>query len=480
MNRSLLARMVGRILLIGAACMTPSLLLALMDHTPDTRAFAITIGIMLALGGASYLLKTSSDTWRPRDALGAVTISWLAISAFGALPFTLSGFIPSYVDAFFESVSGFTTTGSTILLDIESLPRSLLFWRSFTHWIGGMGVLVLSLAVLPRMGGRSLFLLRAESAGPDPGKMVPRIGVSVRLSYSIYIILSVILTVILLFCGMDLYDALIHTFGTAGTGGFSNYAASVGHFHSASVDVVISIFMLLFGVNFTMYFCAVTRNFKAIWRSTELRLYVVAVVVSVLAIAVSILPRYADFGTAVRYSLFQVSSIITTTGYATDDFNLWPTFARCVLVLFMFTGCCAGSTGGGMKLIRVSILLKNLYREIRKTVRPREVNIVRIDGRAASEEIVSSVHVFFFAYIFVIITAVLFCSFDGLDFESTSTAVIACIGNIGPGLGQVGPVGNFAMFSPISKIVLSLCMLIGRLDIFPILMIFTRKAWSRP
>ena len=480
MNRALLARMTGRVLLIGSASMLPSLLLALIDHAADARAFLITILIMAALGGLSLLVRPGSDPWRPRDALGAVTICWLALSAFGALPFCLSGYIPSFVDAFFESVSGFTTTGATILLDIESLPRGLLFWRSFTHWIGGMGVLVLSLAVMPRMGSRSLHLLRAESTGPEPGKMVPRIGQSVRLSYTIYIILSLVLLGILLLCGMNLYDALIHTFGTAGTGGFSNYAASVGHFDSAAIDVVISVFMLLFGVNFTMFFCMVTGNWKPVWKSTELRLYIVIVAAATLGVAFNIRSQYPSFAQALRYSLFQVSSIITTTGYATADFNFWPTFAKCVLVLLMFTGCCAGSTGGGMKLIRVSVLVKSLNREIRKTLRPREVRVIRIDGRAANEEMVSSIHVFFFAYILVIVTAVLLTSLDGLDFATTTTGVIACIGNIGPGLSEVGPAGNFAMYSPFSKVVLSFCMLIGRLDIFPILMIFSVKAWTRP
>jgi len=478
MNRALLARLLGKILLLGSVTMLPSLIMALADGTKDAMAFLVTILIMAALGGLTFLIRARSDIWRARAALGGVTLCWLMLSLFGALPFCLSGYA-SLVDAFFETVSGFTTTGATILTDIESLPRSLLFWRSFTHWIGGMGVLVLSLAIMPKMGERSMHLLRAEAAGPEASKLVPRIGQSVRLLYVMYVLLSLLMTMCLMLCGLNLYDALIRTFGTAGTGGFSNYAASVGHFNSPAVEIVISVFMLLFGTNFTIFFLIITRNWKAIRQNTELRLYGAMVFGSILGVTLSIRPLYANIWDALRVGLFQVSSIISSTGFCTADFNLWPMFAKAILLLLMLTGCCAGSTGGGIKLIRVAVLFKNIRREIRRTARPREVGIIRIDGRAADEQMVSSVTVFMTAYVMVLVLSVLLLSLDGLDFETTFTSALTCMGNIGPGLGQTGPVGNFAVFSPFSKIILSIDMLIGRLDVFPILMLFTRKAWSR-
>ncbi len=479
MNFLLVTHLLGKLLLVGSVLPSPALLIALFDHTPDAGALGISMAVSAAVGAVMAMFKPKDDRLRPREGFAVVALAWVALSLLGALPFYLSGYIPSYLDSFFETVSGYTTTGSTILTDVEALPRGLMFWRSFTHWIGGMGVLVLSLALVPHLGARSIFLMRAESPGPSPGKLVPRIGQTARILYWLYAGLSVLLFFALLLCGMNWFDALIHTFGTAGTGGFSNYNLSVGHFQSPAIELVIGVFLLLFGANFTMYFHLLRGNLRALWENSELRFYLALVFGAVMLIALNIFPMYDSFSEALRLSFFQVGTIITTAGFATADFNLWPLLSKCILLILMLTGCCAGSTGGGMKLIRVQMLFKGMKREIRRTVRPRGVNVVRVDGRAVDEEIFSSVALFFFAYIAIIVCATLLVSLDNFDFESTSTAVLACVSNIGPGLGMVGPMGNFSEFSNMSKVVLSVCMLLGRLEIYPILLMFSRKTWTK-
>ena len=480
MNKRLTFKLIGKVLLVEAALMLVPLAVSLILGGGDAMSMLISMLVTAVVGGGMALIPTQNDNLRAREGFAVVSFSWLLVSFFGALPFWIHGCIPSLLDAFFETVSGFTTTGATILTDVESLPKGLLFWRSFTHWVGGMGVLVLSLALLPKMGTRSIYLMRAESPGPSVDKLVPRVGNNAKILYQLYVWLSVLMLIALLCTGMNLYDALIHVFVAAGTGGFSNYNASVGAFNSAAVEIIIGVFMALFGVNFSMYYYMLRRNWRVCASNSELRTYVGLVLGASVLIALNIMPQYGGkFFTSLRYSFFQVSSIMTTTGYATADFDVWPQFSRTLLVGLMLVGACAGSTGGGIKVIRVQLLAKGMIREIRRTIHPRSVNTVRLDGRTVDDGMISGVLSFFFAYMCVLVVSTLIISLDGFSFETNLTAVIATLSNIGPGLGMVGPTGNFSAFSDLSKVVLSLCMLIGRLEIFPMLMLLAPSAWRK-
>ena len=480
MNKRLTFKLIGYVLIVEAALMVVPLTVSLLMPGGDAKAFLLSIAVTAAAGLLLMLLKPRNDNLRAREGFAVVGLSWLLVSLFGALPFRIHGCIPSMVDAFFEVVSGFTTTGATILTEIESLPKGLLFWRSLTHWVGGMGVLVLSLALLPKMGARSIYLMRAESPGPSTDKLVPRVGNNAKILYGLYFLISFVMVIALLFTGMDLYDALIHTFGAAGTGGFSCYNASIAAFNDPAVEIIIGIFMALFGVNFSVYYYMLRRNWSAVGSNGELKTYLAVLLLSSVIIAFNIMPMYGrNFLTSLRFSFFQVSSIMTTTGYATADFDLWPQLSRALLVGLMLMGACAGSTGGGMKVVRLQLLCKSAVREIRKTIHPKSVNIVKLDGRVINDSTLTGVNGFFFAYIAVLVLGTLLVAIDGFSFETNLTAVVATLSNIGPGLGMVGPTGNFAAFSPFSKLVLSMCMLIGRLEIFPILMLFAPSAWQR-
>jgi len=480
MNKRLTFNLVGNVLRVESALMLLAVVVSLLTGRTDTIALLMATAVTFIVGTVLSAIKPRHDHLRAREGFAVVALSWILVSFFGGLPFYFSGYIPSLLDCFFETVSGFTTTGATILTDIESLPRGLLFWRSFTHWAGGMGVLVLSLAIIPKMGARSVHLLRAESPGPSVDKLVPRVSNNAKILYGLYVGLSIFMVIVLLLCGLNLYDALIHMFGAAGTGGFSNYADSVAHFDSGLIQTVIGIFTALFGVNFALYYYLLVRNFRAVAKNSELRIYLILLLGSSVLIALDILPMYGNnFFTSLRYSFFQVSSIITTTGYATADFNLWPQFSRTLLVGLMLVGACAGSTGGGIKVIRFQLLCKSMMREIRRTVHPKSVNTVKLDGHTVSEEVLGGTLGFFFAYFVILIVSTLIVSMDGFSFETNITAVIATLSNIGPGLDMVGPVGSFAEFSALSKLVLSMCMLIGRLEIFPILMLCMPNAWRQ-
>ena len=459
--------------------MLPSLLVSLLYGGADADAFIVTILVVLLTGFLLTRIKRDNRQMYLRDGFAIVALGWLLISFFGAVPFVLSGAIPRPVDAFFESISGFTTTGASILTEVESLPRGILFWRSFTHWIGGMGVLVLTLAILPSVGARTLFILRAESPGPSTEKLVPRIGQTAKILYSIYLAITLVELGLLLACGMPLFDACVHTFGTAGTGGFSSRNLSVGAYQSASIELVIATFMMLFGVNFALYHHLFKREWRTALRDGELRLYLGFIAGSVLLITLNTRGLYQGLGEAVRHAFFQVSSIITTTGYATVNFDLWPTFSKIILVLLMFVGASAGSTGGGIKVVRVLLLFKLLRRELTRILHPRSVHVVRVGNRPVDEETLGNASLFFAAYLTVTAISVLFVSLDGFDVTTTMTAVFATIGNIGPGLGLVGPMGNFSAFSPLSKLVMSFCMLVGRLEVFPLLLVFMPTFWKR-
>ncbi len=478
MNKRLTFRTVGMVLLVESALMLVPLVVSLLYASDDSLALLVSALLAASVGGMLTLLRPLNDNLRAREGFAIVALSWIFVSFFGAVPFVIHGCIPSMVDAFFEITSGFTTTGATLLTDVESIPKGLLFWRSFTHWAGGMGVLVLTLALMPKIGTRSIHLMRAESPGPSVDKLVPRVGTYAKILYKLYIGLSLAMLACLLLTGMNLYDALINVFGTAGTGGFSNYNLSISAFNNPAVEIIIAVFMAMFGVNFSIYYFLLHKNWKDVWHNSELKTYLALLLGASVVIALNIMPTlHSGFFHALRYSFFQVSSLLTSTGFATADFNLWPQLSRTLLVGLMVIGACAGSTGGGVKVIRFQLLFKGMVNEIRRTIHPKSVSTVKLDGHTVSDNTISGVYAFFFAYMFILMISVAILSLDGFSLETNLTSVITTLSNIGPGLDMVGPRGNFSAFSDLSKLVLSLDMLIGRLEIFPILMLVSPNAW---
>ena len=481
MNRRLLVHLLGDILLIEAAAMFPSLIISLLFGEGDARAFVITIAVLCAIGlPARLLARPQESNLRAREGFVTVALAWVLLSVFGAMPFVLSGVIPHFVDACFEAVSGFTTTGASVMTAIDGMPHGVMFWRSFTHWIGGMGVLVLTLALLPKMTGRTSHLMRAESPGPSFSKIVPKLSDSAKILYIIYGVMTLIEFAALMLCGMNAYDAAIHAMGTAGTGGFSNYGASVGAFDSAAVDIVITVFMVLFGVNFALFYRALVGDWKGALKSEELHWYLGIFGVSALFITLMITPQYGNVFTALRFGAFQTATIMSTTGYATANFDLWPEAVKMLMVILMFVGSCAGSTAGGMKVVRIALMSKVSLREVRHTFQPRKVQVVRFEGKGLEENMLSQVATFCFVYVLLVFIGAFVVSLDGTyGFVENLTAAITCVCNVGPGLGAVGPAGNFAAYSPFSKIVLSILMLCGRLELFPILVLFHPAIWRR-
>jgi trk system potassium uptake protein TrkH len=478
MNYRAIWQILGRVLLIEAALLLLPLITGIW-YRENLWPFVITMAAAAAAGGILISIKPKTDEIFAREGFAAVGLSWIAMSLFGALPFVISGDIPNYIDALFETVSGFTTTGSSILKNVEIMSRSCMFWRCFTHWVGGMGVLVFIMAVLPMSGDHLMHVMRAEVPGPTVGKLVPRAKKTAVILYLIYVVMTLIETVMLLCGGMSFYDALLHSFATAGTGGFSTRAASIGYYNSAYIDIVIGTFMILFGVNFNLYFLILVGNFKAALKSEELRAYLGIIFFAVITIAINILGLFGNFFTALRYSYFQVASIISTTGFATTNFDKWPEYSRWMLVVLMLVGACAGSTGGGVKVSRFIILTKSALCDIKKLVRPRSVYKVRLEGKSLDEQTVQYSQIFFYIYLVIIFISVLLVSLDGFDLTTNLTATVACISNIGPGLSLVGPNGNFGMFSWFSKLVLIFDMLIGRLEIYPILLLCSPSFWRR-
>ena len=478
MNKRMIAYVIGRSLLIEAALLVLPLITAVI-YGESIVPFLIPIVLLVAVGLITGMKKPKNASLFARDGLAVVALVWVFMSAFGALPFVISGDIPNYIDAFFETVSGFTTTGSTILTNVEALTYSGLFWRSFTHWVGGMGVLVFVMAILPMNDGHGMHVLRAEMPGPTASKLVSRMSDTAKILYVIYLVMTVVEILFLLLGGMPLLDSCIHAFGSAGTGGFSLKNLSIGHYDSVYFDVVIGIFILLFGVNFNLYYFLLIRRFRDVFRSEELRAYLGIVAVSVIAIAANIAHMYGSFASGLRYSFFQVASIITTTGYGTTDFNTWPALSKTILVILMFVGACAGSTGGGIKVSRIVMLLKAAYYDMRKMLHPNSVVIVRFEDKVVPEKNVRSVQMYLTVYVVVFTLSCLLLSIDGFDLVTTFTAVAACFNNIGPGLEVVGPMGNFAAFSPWAKILLSFDMLAGRLELFPMLLLFAPSIWKK-
>lgn len=480
MNITAILNIIGHVMKYEIILLLIPFFVALFYGQGDANAFLYTVLLMIPIALILIKIKGKKNEIYAKEGFLTVGLAWIVISFFGALPFVFSGAIPSLVDAFFETSSGFTTTGASILTEIQSLSKGILFWRSFTHWVGGMGFLIFILALMPTFSGNTIHLLKAESPGPTPGKIVPKIKQTAKILYAIYFVLTLIETIFLKSAGLSWYDSIIHALGTAGTGGFSNMNASVAAFNNPAVEWIITIFMLLFGVNFVLYFQLIRGNVKAFFKSEELKWYLIAVFASIIIIAVNIIPfNHGDVTKSIRDSAFQVSSIVTTTGYATVNFNLWPTLSKVILIMLMFMGAMAGSTGGGIKTIRIVIIFKAIRREIDKILHPRRVKSVKIDGNVVEEETISGVFLFIFAYIIISLIAIFIVSFDNFDVTTTVTSVIATLSNIGPGLEMVGPAGNFSAFSDLSKLVLSFCMLAGRLEIYPMLILFSPSLWKK-
>lgn len=436
-----------------------------------------------AVLGVIYLVlgrrKPKNNRIYGKEGFAVVGLAWVLWSLFGALPFVISGTVPNYVDAFFETVSGFTTTGSTILQEIESLPRGINFWRCFTHWIGGMGVLVFVMMVTSLDDENAMPLMRAEVPGPEADKLVPKARSTARILYQMYFALTAVEVVLLMFGGMNLYDALVHSFSTAGTGGFSNRNSSVAFYDSAYIDGVITVFMILFGINFNLYFLLLLKNWKSALKNEELRAYLGIIAAAIAVITVNILNIYENVFHAFRYAAFQVASVITTTGFYTADYELWPELSKAVLLTVMFIGACAGSTGGGIKVCRFVILCKSIRQEIRKILHPNVVTMVKINGKKVNNDTMKGINTFFAAYIFILVISVLIVSIDNFDFATSFSGVLTTINNVGPGISKVGPVENFHMFSPLSKLVFCFDMLVGRLEIFPYLLLLSPDLWRR-
>ena len=478
MNYRMVVFVLGRIFLVEAAMLLlPMLCSAIYGEWYMLSAFLLPAVILLLLGLAASLRTPKNTTIYARDGLAIVALVWVLMSAFGALPFVISGEIPAFADAFFEMVSGFTTTGSTILNDVEALSRGALFWRSFSHWVGGMGVLVFAMAVLPMTDGRAMHLMRAEVPGPTCGKLSSKLSDSAKILYGIYFAMTALEVVFLCAGGMSLYESLIHSFGTAGTGGFSNRGLSIGAYQNPYFEWVIGIFMLLFGVNFNLYYFILMRHFREAFGSEELRAYLGIVLFSTVTIAANILSMVGSVGEAVRTAFFQVSSIITTTGYATADFNLWPTYSRILLLVLMFVGGCAGSTAGGLKMSRVIIFFKAARQDLNKMLHTHAVTTIRFEGKPLDEKTLQGVHNYFNVYMLLIMLSTVLVSLDGFDLTTTFTAVITCINNVGPGMELVGPMGNFSQFSAPVKYLLSFDMLAGRLELYPMLAMFAPRLW---
>ncbi|SNR97116.1 trk system potassium uptake protein TrkH [Anaerovirgula multivorans] len=479
MNYGIVIKVLGNLLLFEAAALLLPLGVAFYYRENSALAFIYTILLLIILGGMMAKIPHVSKKIRSKEGLVIVASGWVFVSFFGALPFVLDGSIPSIIDAFFETVSGLTTTGATIIDNIEVLPRSILFWRSFTHWLGGMGILVLTLAVLPAIGVGGFQIFKAESPGPVSDKLVPRMRKTATILYTAYVGITLLQIIMLLFGRLSLYEAAIHTFGTVGTGGFSIYNNSIGAYRSSYVVIVISIFMIASGVNFSLYYELYKRNWKEIFKNSELRLYLSIIALSVLLITFNLYGKvYVTFFETFKQALFQTASIITTTGYATTNYEEWTHFSQGVLFFLMFVGGCAGSTGGSIKVIRLLILLKLVIREISKILHPRAVVPVRINGKMISPDVIAGVSSFFFLYLLLLVMGSLLISLEGIGLVSSISSVAATLGNIGPGFDFVGPTQTYSAFSVPSKLLLSLMMLFGRLELYTIFILLMPDFWN--
>lgn len=479
MNFSIVKRIIGYVLVFVAVLMVLPCIVAVIYQEREGWSFVITAALCLLLGFLIMRKKPENRVFYVKEGFVAVALSWIIMSVMGSLPFLITGTITNPIDAMFETVSGFTTTGSSVLSDVEAVSKSVLFWRSFTHWIGGMGVLVFLLSLLHMTGGGShINLMKAESPGPSVSKLVPTVQSTAKILYIIYLAMTVLEVVFLLIGKMPLFDALTITFGTAGTGGFGIKNDSMAGY-SPYLQIVVTVFMILFGVNFSAYFLLLRRKVKQAFSMEEVRWYLLIILASIALITLSVRGMYGSVGEAARHAAFQVGSIITTTGYASTDFNLWPEVPRTILVLLMFIGACAGSTGGGIKVSRLVILVKTIKKELHTFLHPRSLKKLKMDGHTLEHETVRATNVFLIAYVLIFSFSVLLVAFDGNDLITNFTAVASALNNIGPGLELVGPMGNFGLFSNGAKLVLIFDMLAGRLEIFPLLLLFVRDTWKK-
>ena len=480
MNKRLIFYILGWVLVIEGVCMQFSTIVGLIYRERSYIYFLIFGLALIALGTLLVIKKPKNPTMHLRDGFASTALSWIVLSLAGALPLCFGGAIPNFVDAFFETVSGFTTTGATIITDIEALDRCMLFWRSFSHFLGGMGVVVFLLAIIPKLGGnQSINLMKAESTGPSVGKSMPKLRTYAALLYAIYIGLTAIEFVLLLLGGMNVFDALTTSFSTAGTGGFSTYNASIGHFESNYLQTVVAVFMLLFGVNFYVYIIILTGKIKQLFKMEELWVYLAMVFVATTAIAVDLLSYYDTFKEALHQSFFYVTSIQSSTGFAITDTNPWPEFSKVLIVILTCIGASAGSTGGGFKVARIIILFKEMKKEFMLIVHPRNVYTVKTEGKKVSHSVARSVSVYLTLYILIILVTTILISFNGFDFTTNFTSVLATLNNTGPGFSLVGSAGNYAQFSVFSKLVFCFNMLAGRLELYPFVLLFIPAAWKK-
>lgn len=482
MNRRMVLYTLGHIALANAALLSlPAITSLIYSEFSSLFAFLITIAISLLIGfGLRIFSRPGTKVIYAKESFAIVTYAWVIMAAIGALPFVITGDIPNYIDAFFEVVSGFTTTGASILSGevLTAMDHGLLLWRSFTHWVGGMGVLVFVMAIIPNMSDRSIHIMRAEMPGPEVGKLLPKARDTAKILYLIYIVMTAV-EIILLWTGdMSFFDSLVHSFGTAGTGGFGIKPDSIGGYSPYS-QWIIAVFMLIFGINFNLFYLILIRKFRAVFRNTELWVYLGLVGLCVIVITANVYSMYSGLEESLRMSTFQVASIISTTGYATTDFNLWPGLSKAILLLLMFTGACAGSTAGGLKMSRVVLLVKNTFREFKKLLHPRSVKLVKNDGKKVDEQVLSGVTTYFAIYIICILLIFVVLSFEPFDMETNFSAAVSCFNNIGPGLAGVGPASSYGAYSGFSKLLLSLAMLLGRLEIFPLILGLNPMVWKK-
>ena len=484
MNRKLIIRMLGSLLLIEAIAMLPAFLIALYYQDGDAFPILYSILINIAVGSCMFFLfRPDTDSHlRLKEGFIITALGWIILGLFGSVPFMLSHTLSHFEDAFFETVSGLTTTGASVVTEFENFPRGVMFWRATTHWIGGMGVLVLTLALLPKLTGRTSHLIRAESPGPSLSKLVPKTGTTAKILYRIYILLTLIEFITLILCGLNPYDAAVHSFATAGTGGFSNYGKSIAQFNSVPVEIAITVFMFMFGINFALYYRFLTgERFKAFFRDEEFRWYFIFAAIFMLLVTLINLQHYhGDFWTSLRYGSFQISSIMSTTGFVTYDFNQWPAASHIIIIIAMLIGSCAGSTAGGIKVIRVILLSKLSRRNIRATGQPQKMDVIRLDGKAVDENMLSQIAQFVFMYIALILIGGFIMSLgSGYDMTTNLSASLTCVSNVGPGLGAVGPIYNYAGYTTHAKLTASFLMLFGRLELLPMFILFTRSAWRK-
>ena len=479
MNKKMVLYFIGWILKIEAVCMILPIVTAVIYKEPQVRDFILTAAICIIIGMLISTKKPQDHAFYTREGFVSVGLGWIVLSMTGAIPFVTDGCIPNYVDALFEVISGFTTTGATILNDVECLPKSMLMWRSFTHWLGGMGILMFILALLPVAGQNNMHIVRAESPGPTAGKFVAKARDSASILYGIYMAITVLEALLLIAGKMPVFDAILITFGTVGTGGFGVLNDSCGSY-TVYQQTVITIFMLLCGTNFNVYFLLLTKKFKEAFSLEEVRAFFIIVFSSSILITWNVLEQFGgNIIEAFRHSIFQVASVITTTGYSTVDFDLWPTFSKTIMIVVMFVGACAGSTGGGIKVSRILICLKTVGKEFTTMIHPRNVKVLKFEGKVIDHDVLRSVNTYIMTYVALFAGSLIVVSLDNFDFQSTFTAIVATINNIGPGIGAVGPMANYSNFSILSKIVMCFDMLAGRLELFPILLLFSVRTWKK-